>query len=653
MKHVSLGIALWIASCIPAMAWTKQDSLEIKQRIDLAEKTAYTDNTEAIRICHEALSLARAKDYALLDNYAYNVLGRIYSSDGNIDSSTYYFEKAIELSKKYNDQPLLCATYCDYGSLLVFESRHTEAIEYFSLSLELAEKIRNDELAFYNLYYIADLYFTEKNVGKSFEYGYRALLKLNGKDERYDYHRGSIYDHLGKTFTLYKDYNRAKVHLEKSLFYFQKIDDAFGIANTTLDYGLNEFALNPAFDTDTLIARVSEANRIFNELAPESRNNINCLNLLTELYLKKEDYTIALRYADEAETFAAKTGFISALIESKRLKSLIYAHTDRYQQAYQYQTAFTRLNDSLYSQEHKNEIAEVESRKDIIIRDQIIENKSLEIQAKERQKIFLSIGIILLVIIGALLWWQNQNRKKTNRILQQLNAQLDLANKNKVRFLGILNHDLRGPVAKLIDFLHLQRDSPDLMDEQSQKRFEEMTLKSAENLLSSMEDLLLWSKSQMDHFQPQYSPVELGRIAEDLEKLFSGYQHIAFDYRGLAGITAYTDGHYLKTILRNLTYNAIKAVEQRPAPVIAWKAWQENQTLFISVTDNGSGASEDKFKALFDDTETVGISSGLGLHLVRDLAKAIQCRISVKSEMGGGTRILLEMPAQPSVNTRE
>jgi signal transduction histidine kinase len=52
-------------------------------------------------------------------------------------------------------------------------------------------------------------------------------------------------------------------------------------------------------------------------------------------------------------------------------------------------------------------------------------------------------------------------------------------------------------------------------------------------------------------------------------------------------------------------------------------------------------AGSENFKALFDDTEVVGIKSGLGLHLIRDLAKAIDCEIVVESKLGEGTTFTL------------
>jgi signal transduction histidine kinase len=125
-------------------------------------------------------------------------------------------------------------------------------------------------------------------------------------------------------------------------------------------------------------------------------------------------------------------------------------------------------------------------------------------------------------------------------------------------------------------------------------------------------------------------------------------------FENSGNIQIITDENYLKIIIRNLTGNAIKALEKTDKPQIIWKAWQEpvrcgeNKQTFLSITDNGLGGTQDQFKALYDDKEVVGIKTGLGLHLIRDLAKAIACKIEVDSIPNQGTTFTLsfEKPTQ-------
>ena len=240
-----------------------------------------------------------------------------------------------------------------------------------------------------------------------------------------------------------------------------------------------------------------------------------------------------------------------------------------------------------------------------------------------------------------MIFYQSRNRKKTNEKLQLLNTELDLANKTKTRFFSILNHDLRSPVANLIHFLHIQKNNPELLDLESKKRMENKTIAGAENLLNSMEDILLWSKGQMESFKPQSKNVTIHSIFDDTKKHFESEEKATIIFDNPEKIELITDENYLKTIIRNLTGNAIKALYKTDNPTITWKAWHEKNEIFLSISDNGKGASNEQFKALYDETEVVGIKTGLGLHLIRDLAKAIDCEIKVESKLNQGTTFVL------------
>jgi signal transduction histidine kinase len=252
-----------------------------------------------------------------------------------------------------------------------------------------------------------------------------------------------------------------------------------------------------------------------------------------------------------------------------------------------------------------------------------------------------------LFILGSLLFYQNRNRKKTNEKLQVLNSELDQANTTKVKFLSILNHDLRSPVYNFIHFMQLQKESPELLDTETKKTIETKTIASAENLLGSMEDLLLWSKGQMNNFEPQPKTIAISSLFEDARKHFGSEEKVQLTFENSDNIEINTDENFINTIIRNLTGNAIKALKSNSSSEttakIIWKAWRENNETYLSITDNGSGASQEQFKALYNENEVVGIKTGLGLHLIRDLAKSINCKITVNTNVTG-TTFILQLP---------
>jgi C4-dicarboxylate-specific signal transduction histidine kinase len=142
--------------------------------------------------------------------------------------------------------------------------------------------------------------------------------------------------------------------------------------------------------------------------------------------------------------------------------------------------------------------------------------------------------------------------------------------------------------------------------------------------LETMEAMLLWSKSQMEHFAPQKKIILVQSLFEFLQKQFS-VSGISFQDPGQLMVSS--DEDYLKTIMYNLTANAVKALANTENPQIAWKARQNGNQVELSITDNGPGVHEEQLDALYNENAVVGTRHGLGLHLIRDLAKAINCRV--------------------------
>jgi signal transduction histidine kinase len=253
----------------------------------------------------------------------------------------------------------------------------------------------------------------------------------------------------------------------------------------------------------------------------------------------------------------------------------------------------------------------------------------------------LIAGLALVIIIGGLLYWQGRSRKKINTTLMVLNNQLDEANKIKARFFGILSHDLRGPIVNLVHFLHLQKDDPDLLTETQQAVHRQNISDSAENLLNNMEAMLLWSKEQMGNFRPDIRNIAVDDLFGYIQKFFGQTANVTISFDHTPGLVVSTDENYLRTIMQNLTSNAIRALKKTPNATIEWRAKKEGDKTILSITDNGPGIGTEEAKTLFDEHVTDNGKHGLGFHLVRDLAKAINYKIAVKSDASKGTTFIL------------
>jgi C4-dicarboxylate-specific signal transduction histidine kinase len=134
------------------------------------------------------------------------------------------------------------------------------------------------------------------------------------------------------------------------------------------------------------------------------------------------------------------------------------------------------------------------------------------------------------------------------------------------------------------------------------------------------------------------------QVFSELQLLYPGNGRIRIVFRDPQNVQLKTDEDYLKTILRNLTSNAMKAVDGQPNALIQWQAWQEDHHVCLSVTDNGPGISEGQRRSLFADDGDIGTRHGLGLPLIRDLAVAVNAGIRVDTPVNGGTTFTLLFP---------
>jgi signal transduction histidine kinase len=197
----------------------------------------------------------------------------------------------------------------------------------------------------------------------------------------------------------------------------------------------------------------------------------------------------------------------------------------------------------------------------------------------------------------------------------------------------------------LLHFLEIQREAPDLLSgDVGEVQRQEIT-HSAENLLNTMEGMLLWSKQQMQSFRPNPKETSVSELFDYLQKFFIEPNSVSLLFHADEDLSIFTDENYLRIIMQNLTSNALKALKDRPDATIEWKARKEGNSMVLSIADNGPGIGSEQAKALSEESVTENARDGFGLHIIRDLAKAIRCKVDVRTEPGKGTEFLLILPA--------
>ncbi len=634
-----------IDSILKLLPTTKQDSVRVNLLNDLAFNYQYVKPENGIKYGKEALQLAQKLKWANGIGMAYKNIGNNYSVNSDFTKALLFYEKSLQSGA---DKKVISFTMLSTGLIYTYQSNYPKAQEYNFKALKMLEEINDQKGIAAVLSNIGIVYKELKKFPQALDYFDKALV-INTRMGNSIY-MTSNFINTGHVYSYLKDYKKAIEFYNKALVLNDKVGDktnkAIALGSIAMVH-YNKAEYEKALDFASASLKINEENQ-------DERNISNNAGLIGDIYLdmayatndKKKQQSLLInskKYLNTSLDIQLKQSNWKEIAFNYEQLSKIEALLDNYKEANNYSIKASTYKDSVYNEDTKETIKNLEDKRAIELRDKEIQLNKLTLETKEKQKWLYIGGIFLLLIIGTLLYYQSRKRQKTNQKLQLLNTELDQANKIKAQFFSILNHDLRSPITNLIHFLHLQKDNPELMDEATKNRMQNKTISGAENLLSSMEDILLWSKGQMKNFKPEPKKITVHQLFEDNKKVFSGYQNIIFDYQYTDSLELFTDENYLKTIIRNLTSNAINVFTSAQNPTIIWKAWQENGKSYLSISDNGKGADSDRFKALYDDKEVVGIKSGLGLHLIRDLAKAIDCEITLDSKLNEGTTFILTL----------
>jgi signal transduction histidine kinase len=372
---------------------------------------------------------------------------------------------------------------------------------------------------------------------------------------------------------------------------------------------------------------------------------------LGDLFNRQKKFSRALDYSMQGVTIAEEIGSKELLLIGYKNMALSYNALNNFKQGSYYLSKQLEVKDSIFEEESARSYAEMETRfqterkaKEILLLQKENTIKNVALVAQQRAKYFLLIVLGLIGLVAVLLYRSALLKQRSNQSLGLLNAKLQESNHSKIKLLSILNHDLRSPVSNLFSFLHLKAEGAALSASAAAEHDRKIT-QAAEQLLDAMEDVLVWSKSQMEHFTPVYETISLSLFLDEILSLHAtaaSNKNIQLIKDCPDHLSFHTDLNFLKIIVRNLTSNAIKFTPQ--GGTVRLQAAGLNGTLLFTVKDNGPGINIADQQSLFEWNSIRSDSSGLGLKLAKEFTEKLKGTITIQSQPGEGTLFILSFP---------
>ena len=210
------------------------------------------------------------------------------------------------------------------------------------------------------------------------------------------------------------------------------------------------------------------------------------------------------------------------------------------------------------------------------------------------------------------------------------------------RMAASIAHEIRNPLAAMRGSIQMLRSEMDADTEQAQLM--EIILRESDRLNKIVADYLNYARPR----PAELKNVDLKALVTDTFKLLRNSDEIVAGHtleEDLPARPAIVSGdpEQLKQVCWNIARNALKAMPDGGTFRVSLKEANDSR-LRLSFADNGCGMTPEQVEHLFEPfTSTTG-GTGLGLSIVYQIIRDHSGTINVRSRLGEGTTITIELP---------
>ncbi len=239
-----------------------------------------------------------------------------------------------------------------------------------------------------------------------------------------------------------------------------------------------------------------------------------------------------------------------------------------------------------------------------------------------------------------------------NELLLESEYKLKEANAAKDKFFNIIAHDLKNPLQLLLfssDLLslYMKRD-----DKEKMEKYLVSLNQTIVSLRDLLDNLLTWARTQSGgiEFRPESINIyEIFAEIEDLCEVSAAKKSITLKNKINPDIFLRVDRNMISTIVRNLSFNALKFTDSGGSVSFTYK--EEHDQYVFAISDTGVGIREEDLEKLFRidvHHTTIGTSkekgTGLGLIICKEFVEKHGGRIWVESDYGKGSDFKFSIP---------
>ena len=607
----------------------------------------------------------------------------------SFDSANKYGQRALELAKQTGFISGEIKSLCFLG---IANTRHGEMakalqLQFRGLQIARDNKMENDEALC--LFGIGHSYFFLRDNPKAIDYCKKAWQLLSSNKQA----QHSVYPyfntHLKKSQSVYTETELVigeaylfNNQLDSAVAWLQKLydplTDPFWI-NVTKNYlggayfksGKQQLGLQYLRDA---------AN--FNSKIQDTYDLSWSYTILSECFKEINQVDSSIYYAKLGFSAAQQVGFKNRMLETSRLLATEYDLINNINESHKYLKLAMAINNELFGPQKVYELQKT-----------LAEQQQQQVEAEKQQTAYknkmrqnaLVAGIAIILIIAFILYRNNRQKQKANKILQSTlsnlrSTQSQLIQSEKMASLGELTagiaHEIQNPLNFVNNFSEVNKE---MLEELKAERLKPKAERD-DGLQDELIADVVGNEEKINHHGKRAdaivkSMLEHSRTSKgvkeptDINKLADEYLRLA--YHGLkakdknfnAEIKTDLDATISKInivpqdigrVLLNLYNNAFYAVNEQKSrnpdsyqPTV-WVTTKKNgDRVIITVKDNGGGIPKkmaDKIFQPFFTTKPTGSGTGLGLSLSYDIVKAHGGEIKVETNEEEWVEFIIKLP---------
>jgi signal transduction histidine kinase len=646
---------------------------------DLAWEYRKSHPDSTLYYCRKIISIIQNEHEPSCLAECYNYMGIAYHYMGDDVQAYDFYNLAIESSIDASDSVQYGHSLNNMGRMFLYQGDFVKAYDHVHQALNVFSDIHDESGMSYAFKSLSELYQTQKKYDEALTMS-RHTLDIR-RQSRNIGGEISVLNEMAMIF-------QASGNLDSALFYFEQAEDKAvfikdAISLSRIYVGLSQLHRKKG-EYQLALEEALNARKIVS--ASENMSLTHEINLeLAQIYFALEELPKARELALEVIEDSERSGNLNLDEEAYFILANIEERFGNYKAALENFREYSRIQANLNDVQAARMIERLEARleieskqkeNEILLAAQQVDQALIDRQ--RLQNILLTVAVLTALVFLITLYVINSRRRKTNARLREKNVQiarqkeeiksqhekiaeqnaklkkrndkLATINNEKDTLMNILAHDLKAPFNRVHGIGHLLQMSESKEETENYMR---MLFGAADNGLNLIRDLLEVSAHQGGK-SLNIDKLDVKEVIEEKIDMFRSEarsKDITLKVDSEESVILMSDKPYIGRILDNLISNAIKF--SNPSATVVVSAGKEKGGVFISVSDQGPGFTDDDKKLLYrkfsklSARPTAGESSnGLGLAIVKLLVESLEGEIELKTQLGEGSTFIIHFPSR-------